>query len=248
MNHPESPPLHCRPEAFEALALELDAIDTTRGLVRCAVAVAMHQLHDADPDAVEAQLDALAGTIGERVQNAQPRALLAHAHAVLFDEARFTGNADDYYHPDNSYLPRILETRRGLPLTLVLLYKAVLEPLGLPVRGINAPGHFLAGVMETSAGDDAKLVHADSGGAVAGQLLIDPFHGGKLLTREEAFARIEDIAGGSVMHHDSLLRPATHTQWLTRLIQNLVTAFDKRGRRDDMAAMHEMRTLVESIQ
>lgn len=261
MNPPESIPRHCRPEAFDTLARQLDAIDTTRGLVRCAVAVSMHQLPDADPAGVEGQIDALAGTIGDRVQNAQPRALLAHAHAVLFDEARFAGNTEDYHHPDNSYLPRLLDTRQGLPLTLVLLYKAVLESLGLRVLGINAPGHFLAGVIET-AQDEAAVARPaggknDSGGKYAGDgdasgggglLLIDPFHGGVLLTREEAFARIESIAGGSVMRHDSLLRPATHTQWLIRLIQNLVTAFDKRGRRDDMAAMLEMRTLVESAE
>ncbi|MEO0515198.1 MAG: transglutaminase-like domain-containing protein [Planctomycetota bacterium] len=237
MNPSEPTPLHCRPRAFEALAEELDGIDTTRGLVRCAVAVAMHQLDDADPDAVEGEIVTLATSIRDRVNTDQPQALLAHAHAVLFDEARFTGNTDDYYHPDNSYLPRVLESRQGLPITLVLLYKAVLETLGLRVLGINAPGHFLAGVDESP--DDATP-HSP-------KLLIDPFHGGTMLTREEAFARIEEIAGGIVARDDTLLRPATHTQWLIRLIQNLVTAFDKLGRRDDMNAMLELRALVESI-
>lgn len=237
MNPPEPTPLHCRPRAFEALADELDGIDTTRGLVRCAVAVAMHELDDADPDAAEGQIDALAGTISDRVNTDQPQALLAHAHAVLFDEARFTGNTTDYYHPDNSYLPRVLQTQQGLPITLVLIYKAVLETVGVPVVGINAPGHFLAGVSDTPAHLKPTSL----------RLLIDPFHGGTMLTREEAFRRIEEIAGGSVVRDDTLLRPATHTQWLTRLIQNLVTAFDKLGRRDDMAAMLEMRALVESI-
>ncbi len=242
MNPSEPTPLHCRPYAFEALAAELEGIDTTRGLVRCAVAVAMHQLDDADPDAVEAQIITLATSIRDRVNTDQPRALLAHAHAVLFDEARFAGNTDDYYHPDNSYLPRVLETRQGLPITLVLLYKAVLETLGLRVVGINAPGHFLAGVQ------DAENGPADPAGSPkAVRLLIDPFHGGKMLSREEAFARIEEIAGGMVARDDALLRPATHTQWLIRLIQNLVTAFDKLGRRDDMNAMLELRSLVESI-
>ncbi|MEM1108923.1 MAG: transglutaminase-like domain-containing protein [Planctomycetota bacterium] len=233
----EASPLHCRPEAFEALAQELEGIDTTRGLVRCAVAVSMHQLDGVEPDAVEGEIVTLATGIGDRVNTDQPRALLAHAHAVLFDEARFVGNTEDYYHPDNSYLSRVLETRKGLPITLVLLYKAVLETLGVNVLGVNAPGHFMAGVRDFS----------DNASADRSLLLIDPFHGGKVLSREEAFTRIEDIAGGSVARNDSLLRSASHTEWLVRLIQNLVGSFDRLGRQDDMNAMMELRALVDSI-
>ncbi|MEM1028337.1 MAG: transglutaminase-like domain-containing protein [Planctomycetota bacterium] len=260
MNPSEPTPLHCHPRAFEALAEEIDGIDTTRGLVRCAVAVSMHELGDADPDAVEGEIVTLATSIRDRVNTDQLQALLAHAHAVLFDEARFAGNTDDYYHPDNSYLPRVLETRQGLPITLVLIYKAVLETLGVRVLGVNAPGHFLAGVRDSTpaptpgnaapggtTADDSYLDQAGVNKPNAPLLLIDPFHGGKMLNREEAFTRIEEIAGGSVVRDDALLRPATHTEWLIRLIQNLVTAFDKQNRRDDMSAMLELRALVESV-
>jgi regulator of sirC expression with transglutaminase-like and TPR domain len=225
------PPLHCRPEAFTALAHELEALHTTRGLVRCAVAVSMHALTDTDPDAVERQIDELSATVAERVTNPQPRALLAHAHAVLFDEAEFRGNTKDYYSPDNSFLSRILETRQGLPITLTLLYKAVLENLGLKVSGINAPGHFLAGLVE----DDGRP-----------PLLIDPFERGRMMTRDEAFARIEQVAGGAVARDERLLRPATHPQWLGRILQNLVNAYDRLNRPADRAAMTELHSLLES--
>ena len=248
MMSPEPSPLYCRPEAFDTLARELDAIDTTRGLLRCATAVSLQQMPTVSLDDVEAEVDALASQISERLRSDQPRARLAHAHAVLFDEARFTGNTEDYYHPANSYLSRILITRRGLPITLVLLYKAVMEAVGLQVRGINAPGHFLAGIV-----DPGLMVSSGGGGGGGGRdgvmpLLIDPFDGGRLLTREEAFARIEQIAGGAVTRDDALLRPATHTDWLIRIIQNLVHAFERLDRRQDRAAMLEMRALVESVQ
>lgn len=235
MNPIEHTPLHCRPEAFDALAGELDALDTTRGLLRCATAVAMHQMPDATFIRVEEQIEQLAETVAARMQSSHPSAVLAHAHDVLFDEARFTGNAKDYYNPANSYLPQVLTERQGLPITLVLVYKGVLEMLGVRVLGINAPGHFLAGVLDRPQDPKAR------------PLLIDPFHAGRMLSREEAYARIEDIAGGAVVRDDALLRPASHAQWLTRLIQNLVSAFDKLGRRDDMAAMLELRTLVDSV-
>ena len=245
MNPPDSSPLYCRPEAFDTLARELEAIDTARGLLRCATAVSMQQLESVSLADVEAEIDALAGTIRERVQSDQPRALLAHAHAVLFEEARFTGNLDDYYHPANSYMSRILITRRGLPITLALLYKCVLESVGLRVVGINAPGHFLAGLIDPEL-TGAALPHRDATHR-PGPLLVDPFEGGRVMTRDEAFARIEQIAGGGIARDDALLRPASHTDWLIRIIHNLVGAFERLDQRDDRAAMLEMRALVESV-
>ncbi len=241
MMPPEFTPLYCRPEAFDTLARELDAVDTTRGLLRCATAVSMQQLTSVSLEEVEAEIDALAGSIRERVHSDDPRALLAHAHAVLFEEARFIGNTEDYYHPTNSYLSRILITRRGLPITLVLLYKCVLESIGIKVRGINAPGHFLAGVVEPA------LMTTPPEAGNPRPLLVDPFDGGRVLTRDEAFRRIEQIAGGGIPRDDALLRAASHTDWLIRIIHNLAGAFERLDQRNDMAAMLEMRSLVESV-
>ena len=62
---------------------------------------------------------------------------------MLFEVFGLRGNAEDYYNPANSYLCDVLATRRGLPITLSLVYKLVAEGVGLEVHGVNAPGHFL---------------------------------------------------------------------------------------------------------
>jgi regulator of sirC expression with transglutaminase-like and TPR domain len=228
-------PLHCRPEAFEALANELDAIDTTAGLVRCAVAVAMHQLDDIELSTVDQKLESLSESIAERLRSDDPRAVLAHGHEVLFDEARFAGNVEDYDNPANSYLPKVLDEGKGLPITLSLIYKAVMEPLGLRVTGVNTPGHFLVAVHRADPLDADRVVY------------VDPFNAGRVLTAEQVFKMIEQIAGGAVKRDAKLMATATHPQWLVRIIQNLVIRFDKSGQTDDMHAMLEMRALVESI-
>ena len=105
----------------------------------------------------------VADTVRARVRGTQPQALLAHLHDVLFDEEGFQGNTDDYYNVNNSYLPVVLQSKQGLPITLSLLYKAVAERLGLKVWGIGLPGHFICGL------------NADGS-----QMLIDPFSGGRL--------------------------------------------------------------------
>ena len=67
------------------------------------------------------------------------QAILANLHEILFTEEGFRGNTSDYYNPRNSFLPAVLESHRGIPLTLSLIYKAVGGRLGLAIRGSTAP-------------------------------------------------------------------------------------------------------------
>ncbi len=225
-------PSHCRASAFACLAENLPTLDTTRGLMRSAVAVAMHEMGRVDPDAVEAQVRELTVQIGQRIKSSHPRAVMAHAHDVLFEERGFKGNRADYHNPRNSYLPAVLRTGRGLPITLSLVYKCVVEPLGVPVHGINAPGHFLVGI-NGSARDEA----------IRAVTIIDPFDAGRMLTRDEAIATCRQSIGGLPMPENPLAQ-STHQQWLLRIIQNLIDVFDRLGQPGDMAAMLEMRELV----
>ena len=142
-------PAYCRAAAYDAFAIEFRELDTTTGLFRAAFAIARHEHPDADVDQAEATIAELADTVSRRVHSANLDAKLAHLHDVLFDVVGFVGNVDDYYDPANSYLPEVLRTHRGLPITLVLIYKCVAERIGLDVRGINSPGHFLAAVKSS---------------------------------------------------------------------------------------------------
>src|SRR3954453_21726515 len=139
-------PAYCRPAAYDGFAIEMPRVDSTTGLFRAAFAMARHEPPDANVDQAEAALAELADTVGRRVHSPNVDAKLAHLHDVLFDVVGFVGNVDDYYNPANSYLSEVLRTHRGLPITLVLVYKCVAERIGLDVRGINSPGHFLAAV------------------------------------------------------------------------------------------------------
>ncbi|HEY8517902.1 MAG TPA: tetratricopeptide repeat protein [Candidatus Binatia bacterium] len=82
--------------------------------------------------------------------------------AELFERLGFAGDTEDYYDPRNSYLNEVIDRRRGIPITLAVVYIAVGTRLGQPVYGVNAPGHFL-------------VRHAD--------VLLDPFASGRVVER-----------------------------------------------------------------
>ena len=174
---------------------QLDLIGTeARRRVAAAPATAVDAPPDVDPD-----------------RYAQVLAL----NAYLFGEMRFVGNEVHYEDPRNSFLNEVLERRTGIPITLALLYMEVARRAGLPVEGVNFPGHFLLRCPARRALPDAE------------DLIIDAFHGGALLSRDLLRRRAEAQSswhdeGGDPARVDSRLLPhATKPQILARMLLNL---------------------------
>jgi regulator of sirC expression with transglutaminase-like and TPR domain len=202
-------------------------MNSSKALLQGAVAISRHQMENASVRETEHRIKTLADTVRSRVRGTQPQALLAHLHNVLFDEEGFAGNAEDYYNPLNSYLPAVLESKRGLPITLCLIYKLVADRLGLNAWGVGLPGHFLIGL--------------DAGESL---MLVDCFSAGRLITREEAHEQMALQFGPEVEWSDELLHPVSNRQWLTRMLQNLLNLFGSDDRYADVGAMLEMEMLL----
>jgi len=220
-------PQYCRQSAYDLFRLQMPIIDSGDGLLYASVAIAMNHLEVCTPRLAEDLIEQYAGVILSRVRSRSPQALLAHLHDVFFDELGFVGNSDDYYNPLNSYVPAVLQTRKGLPITLSLIYKVIAERIGLSVVGVNAPLHFMAGVQL-----DDKV------------LLIDPFFNGRAVSREEAFDRIEQVAGRAVPRVDEMLPVASHRQWIARILGNLLNLFQHTEQMCDYRAMLELRGVL----
>ena len=120
--------------------------------------------------------------------------------AFLGSELGFKGNEDDYYAEENSLLPRVIEHRRGNPITLCLVYIAVGRRAGLPVQGVGLPGHFVVRV---------------------GGVFMDPFHGGRRLQLEDCQKLLESQSLELQPHH---LLPCKPRVMLARILNNLLHA------------------------
>lgn len=223
-------PAYCRPAAFDAFRESLPGAAVPRGLFRAAWAIAMHAMPEAELSIGETIVENLAGTVRRRVQSPAAAAVLAHLHDVLFDVYGLSGNTDDYYAPANSYLPEVVRTRRGIPITLTLLYFRVGSDVGLKVHGINAPGHFLAEVEDPET-DGVTM-------------LVDSFDGGRVLSHDEAMHRIAAATGREVPPSARVLVRATPHQWLDRMLNNLQASLAAAGQDRDVLAMQELQELL----
>lgn len=223
-----SAPLCCSGSAFNLLAQHAPIIESPDGLLYGAIAIALHQLQSTDPARCDRTLQRYVDRVRSRVHGTQPQALLAMLHEVLFEEEQFVGAHLHYHDPANHYLPAILKSHCGLPITLCLIYKIVAQRLGLKVWGVGVPGHFLISV---DLGDNRPM-------------LIDPFNGGRLLTVDDAADKVRRLFSNELAWSDSFLEPCSHRLWLTRILQNLLNLFGGRGQYADVAAILEMEMLL----
>lgn len=223
-------PQYCRPEAFDLFRQGMAEIASTEGLLMAATAVSLDADVQVDFKSVIQSLESLASRSVKQARGDSATARLAYLHQVLFDEEGFTGNKDNYYFLGNSYLPKVLETKRGIPVTLCLVYVSVARLVGLESDGINSPAHFLARVKDSQ-----------------GDLYVDPFSGGQALTYDEALERLERIAGRSIPKTAEMLEPASHTQWILRILANLERIYSATSMRRELAAVAEFQSMVREL-
>lgn len=212
------------PDPADRLALLAGRPDDEIDLVEGALLVAAAAQPGLDLEAERARLARLGEEAAERL--GQPAEVgggrcgegerLHRLTSFLYGEKGFAGDRESYCHPDNSLLNRVLDRRRGIPLTLALVLIEVGRPAGIPLVGVGFPGHFL-------------VRHAHQP-----EVLLDPFDGGRPLTRGECTDLLARATGGSVAFHPRLLAPAPRREVLIRLLNNLHAAA-LRGSRGDLA-------------
>ena len=129
------------PDRFaELMARGEDEID----LARACLLIAQDAYPGLDVEGYLGEIERLAARLRGRLApegGAEER--VAALNRFLFDELGYSGNADNYYDPRNSYLNEVLDRRTGIPLTLSVLYLEIGRRVGLALQGVSFPGHFL---------------------------------------------------------------------------------------------------------
>jgi regulator of sirC expression with transglutaminase-like and TPR domain len=197
------------PSALDFFAA-LVADDASLSVLEAAVAVAQDETPDLDVQGVLAQVDELAQRLCRRLPaDAAPLQRLRLLNQYFFHELGFAGNVNDYYDLRNSLLPAVLETRRGIPLTLALIYIEIATQAGLQVHGVSFPGHFLVKLRMPR-----------------GEVIVDPFSG-RSLTREDLeerllpYRRQRGETGDDEVPLGLYLQPAPPRDIIARLLRNL---------------------------
>ncbi len=164
--------------------------------------LALTRYPDISVTGYRALLDSFAATLKTRLpQHSTAEELLDAVNSYIFEELGFTGNEENYYDPENSYLNRVLDRRTGNPISLCLAFLLITRRLKLPIAGIGLPGHFVCRYQASEA-----------------EVFIDAFNRGKLLSKADC---VQYLLQGNYSVRDDYLAPVTPRRLLLRICGNL---------------------------
>src|SRR3990172_8978648 len=163
--------------ARQRFATMLSEDEGSINLAEAALLIAQEEYPGLDVEAYLDRLNRMACEVEKRFRydhDEDPLGCVEALNSYLFNDLKFRGNAEEYYDPRNSFLNEVLDRRTGIPITISTVYLEVGWRLGLPLHGIGFPGHFLV-----------KYSRAE------GEIILDPFHRGSVLTEEECQGRLD---------------------------------------------------------
>lgn len=195
-------------------------------LARAALAATSPETPEVDPEACLDQLQDWADQV-----LAVDLSPIEAMHRVLFEQLGFSGNREDYYRPENSFLSRVMASRQGLPLTLSVVYVEVARRAGLDASGISFPAHFIVQVPDGADG--------------AGRTFVDPFHAGRRFAIDQLPGLLEEVLGNPAPLEPWMLRPARNAEVVLRLLANLKLAYIRRNELADAIGVLERMMVLQ---
>lgn len=212
---------------FTSLVQQDDCIP----LFEAALAIAQGSNPQLDMGAPQSEIDILAARLLRRLpSDASSIQKLRMLNHFFYRELGFAGNINDYYTPDNSYLHRVISTRRGIPISLAVVYMELAEQIGLNIKGVSFPGHFLMKLSVQS-----------------GDIILDPFNGASL-SREDLEERLGSFLEQQEYPAEAMLaaylQEAQPREILVRMLRNLKALFQERHQWEHLLSVQERMVIL----
>jgi regulator of sirC expression with transglutaminase-like and TPR domain len=150
---------------------------------------------------------------------------------ILFQLHGFRGDEENYLHYDNSFINKVLDNKKGNPISLSIIYMLVAQRLNVPVYGINLPRHFIMAYVEddetatlANFGDKQMISHNASGEI---KFYINAYNGGGVFNLEQLRSIIIDM---EMEIKPESLKPCTNSDIIMRVLMNLFNSYHAKGR------------------
>jgi regulator of sirC expression with transglutaminase-like and TPR domain len=204
------------PQIAEDLLRALN--DPGEALAPAALAIARVEYPSLDAAPYLQRLERMGEAAAGRLQRDNP-SRIATLNAYLYEELGFSGNREHYDDPRNSFLNEVLDRRLGIPISLAAVYLEIGRRAGVRLEGVNFPGHFL--VRAPADADGPPADRAGTRRAGGDDLIIDPFHGGALLSEVDCRHLLRQHLGEEAAFDHRLLATATRQHIVVRMLVNL---------------------------
>ncbi len=157
---------------------------------------------------------------------------------ILFDVHNYSGNTTNYHAPQNSYINNVLESKKGNPLLLSIIYTIVAQSLDIPIYGVNLPEHFILCYIDI----EHMGVPSAKGNEGSNVLFyINPFSKGAVFGQKEIDAFLKQL---KLEQLPIFYEPCSNLEIIKRLLRNLISSYEKLGYPDKS---EELKGLLSSL-
>ena len=156
---------------------------------------------------------------------------------IFFGIHHFRGDNKSFHSPVNSYINTVLESKKGNPLSLCLIYSIIAQSLDLPIYGVNLPNHFVLAYMDAKHSSFAINQQNEYGVL----FYINAFSKGSIFDTNEIK---EFLNGLNLAHNREYFEPCSNTSVIKRMLTNLISAFQQVGNAEKVSELKILRDLV----
>ena len=195
-----------------------------QNLLEGALLIARYQYPDVDVTKIKKQIDQIKQDVWlELNENLTALEKVKIINHILFDVHNFSGNTSNYHAPQNSYLNNVLESKKGNPLLLSIIYTIIAQKLDIPIYGVNLPEHFILCYVDL---EHMGIPPTPKNLGINVLFYINPFSKGTVFGQKEIDAFLKQL---KLEQQPIFYEPCSNLEIIKRLLRNLIASYEKLG-------------------
>ncbi len=188
--------------------------------------VALYQYPDYEYEKLHADIEQMYyDAWPEFKQDLHPYDQVKLLNNIMFNKFKFSSNLKNFHSPANSFINCVLETKRGNPISLCIIYMLIARKLNIPIFGVNLPNLFVVTYFTERIP----------------QFYINAYNKGIIFTKNDIENYIKEL---KIEAKDSFFEPCTNLDIIRRIFSNLVVSYEKAGEREKALEIGKLRSIV----
>jgi regulator of sirC expression with transglutaminase-like and TPR domain len=212
--------------------------ESEKDLLEGTIVIAKYQYPGINEEHIHEFIDAIRKDIWIELSHKQTAfEKIRIVNKIFFGKYNFHGDSKNFHAPVNSYINTVIESRKGNPLSLSVIYSIVAQSLGLPVYGVNLPNHFILAYIDEDGINQFTKVDNNNGVL----FYINPFSKGSLFDENEIHDFLKNL---NLPASREYFEPCSNTSIIRRMLTNLISAFQQAGNAERVSELTELRDLL----
>ena len=225
---------------FEEIKSQLSAWSNSfdKDLLEGAIVIAKYQYPNLEEQQIRETIQAIRRDVWLEINDNQTAfEQIKIFNRIFFGHYQFQGDAKNFHSPVNSYINTVLESKKGNPLSLCLIYSVVAQSLDLPVYGVNLPNHFVLAYMD-SKHSNFMINQQNEFGVL---FYINAFSRGSIFDVNE----IRDFLNKyNLPQHREYFEPCSNSAVIKRMLTNLIASFQQIGNAEKVDELQQLRAIL----